>query len=549
MNKTWMLLLSLVLPLNVLAQSGKISIAPYLQNNEGVISSQYHNTLNLQFQLKEFLTKEISYAQSSEKFVELTHSVLNLTSDIGGPRQPFKAITVIGTPQSIDVNINPGHPVELQQTVLVPYLAEGCRCDEDHVQKFIFNQAKYSQKSRVEKFYDIQYLGKYRGTDVSRIVLYPVQMDYSKRVVTVYPEMSVDISNQEKNVQLTLHDERYQNSNYDLLVVTPSKFVTALTSWINFKNNNGTRVKVITVDGFENNLPELAKIFKSEYDLYHYRYSIIVGADTVIGNYKVPTSGGQTPSDYPFYLMDNNDMIPDVHYARLVATTDADIINQTKKWMDYEKTTFPSTEILRAIGIASNEGYSPSDNEYVKAIETEIKKHQETVFSHFYQNDVNSNATKINEAFNQGASWMTYMGHGSGTSWASTNVEYKVSHVPLINNARNFKPILIDVACQNGILKNGYLGERFSNSVDGSGNPIGTAMYYGGTVNISWHPPAIMARGMIQEMYLQNLTNLGDVILSGHLHLMNNYSSMDAVKDNFEWYHLFGDPSVKVRLQ
>ena len=105
------------------------------------------------------------------------------------------------------------------------------------------------------------------------------------------------------------------------------------------------------------------------------------------------------------------------------------------------------------------------------------------------------------------------------------------------------QPVVIDVACQNGILKKGYLGETFMNAVDSRGDSIGAAMYLGGSVNISWHPPAIMARGIVKRVIEQKLATIGDAYLAGQLYLLENHTDVEAVRDNFEWYHLFGEPS------
>ena len=55
-----------------------------------------------------------------------------------------------------------------------------------------------------------------------------------------------------------------------------------------------------------------------------------------------------------------------------------------------------------------------------------------------------------------------------------------------------------------------------------------------------------MARGMVKKAVAQNLTVIGDVLLAGQLYLMENYTNLEQVRDNFEWYHLFGEPSSQV---
>jgi hypothetical protein len=106
------------------------------------------------------------------------------------------------------------------------------------------------------------------------------------------------------------------------------------------------------------------------------------------------------------------------------------------------------------------------------------------------------------------------------------------------------KPIIIDVACQNGRLISGNLGSNFMKT-DGA-NEFGAAAYYGGSVNISWHPPAIMARGIAFEQTAKKFHHLGEALLAGQLYLAANWTNQAEIIDNFEWYHLQGDPGMNI---
>ena len=80
-----------------------------------------------------------------------------------------------------------------------------------------------------------------------------------------------------------------------------------------------------------------------------------------------------------------------------------------------------------------------------------------------------------------------------------------------------------------------------SNNVHWTPDPV-----EGGTVNISWHPPALMARGMAFEHAAKNFQHLGEAILAGQLYLTANWNNQSDVVDNYEWYSLQGDPSMNI---
>ncbi len=110
--------------------------------------------------------------------------------------------------------------------------------------------------------------------------------------------------------------------------------------------------------------------------------------------------------------------------------------------------------------------------------------------------------------------------------------------------------MIIDVACMNGVIQEGYLGSTFmKTATNGEQNPFGVAAYYGGTVNISWHPPAVMATGIASEHLSKKFKHLGEALLAGQLYLAGKWNNQADVIDNFEWYHLQGDPGMNIQFQ
>lgn len=468
----------------------------------------------------------------------LTEENISFSQTVGEAQLPFKSIVVAGTPEEIEVTIDAKQAVEVA-VLSAPAQPEDCRCATNKAK--VWAPLKNSNR---QSLYSVDYLGTFRGQNLSRVTLYAAAANVEKGTTSFYPSLEAQIRSQ-GSLNSLYSDE--QNSEYDYLIVSPQSLLDGLVDFVAYKTQSGLKVKVVALEEIGADVDKLTAFFKSEYVAANYKYALIVGTDTLVPNHKVDTSGSsRTPSDYPYFLMDTRDMIPDVQYGRVVASTVEQVKRQTKKWTTYQDHNSEAAHYLKMIGIASNEGDAPSDDAYVKEIEKDLNAAFGTTASHFYQDDATSKPSFINEAFNKGTSYLVYLGHGSGTSWASTGTDYTVSSVKQMNNASVLQPIIIDVACQNGILKNGYLGETFLNAVNAQGEAIGAAMYYGGSVNISWHPPAIMAKGMVKETIAQNLDKMGDALLAGHIYLMENYTDIESVEDNFEWYHLFGDPSAPI---
>lgn len=473
------------------------------------------------------------------QFMDMKASNINFSQNVGTPSLPFKSIVVAGTPAEIEVTVDRGQAVEVAM-ISSPSQEEDCRCEVKKAKSFAFNKSA-SQISKVE------YLGKYRGQDLSRVTFMPAQTDFANGVTRFYPNLKATVASAKSLSEVFAAETE---SDYDYLIVTPAALLDGLTEFVNYKVHEGHRVKTVKVEDIGNDVKKLDAFFKAEYKANAFKHVLIVGTDSLVVNNKVNTSGSySTPSDYPYFLMDSNDMIPDAHYGRLVATTVQEVARQAKKWISYSEHTSDASQYLKMIGIASNEGSNPSDEEYVTSIEGDMNKAYSTSTTHFAQNSATSRPDQINAAFNLGAAYTVYVGHGSGTSWGSTGVSYSNTHIKQLQNSKVLQPVIIDVACQNGTLRKGYFGETWLNATNAQGEAIGASMYYGGSVNISWNPPAIMAQGMIKKAASLGLDKVGDVLLAGQVYLLENYTGTEEVRDNFEWYHFFGDTSAPFQVK
>ena len=58
-----------------------------------------------------------------------------------------------------------------------------------------------------------------------------------------------------------------------------------------------------------------------------------------------------------------------------------------------------------------------------------------------------------------------------------------------------------------------------------------------------------MSAGAHRIYAAQKLKHLGEILMAGHLFLIKNYSGLSEIKENFDWYHLQGDPSLLMKLK
>ena len=457
------------------------------------------------------------------------------TKEVGAPELPVQSWLLVGTPADLSIRLNVKKEEVLKGLRPYPVQPQTCRCEVKKAE-FQFSLQNYEKS---QSPYTLTYLGAFRGTPITRLDVSLGEYDASRDQVVLQTEVDVQWSSQEFKFRA--------GDNKDYLLIVPSQFMDGITDFVQWKESQGFNVYVEKLLTPANDVNALSALIKKYYQEKGVDFVMLFGDETTIPMFKVDTSGSySTPSDLKYFTMDGaDDHIPDMFYSRISANNAAQVRAQLAKTIEFEQRSFQSNEGLkRIVGIASNEGSSPSDADYIKAIDDQFKNTMGAEVTYLWQNDsANSNPTNLNNKLNQGAFWLTYIGHGSGTSWPSMNIAYSVTNVKALNNKPSVKPIIIDVACQNGRLTQNNLGSNFMKA---EGNDFGAVAYYGGTVNISWHPPAVMARGIAIEHMKNNFKHLGEALLAGQLYLAANNNNSEDVIDNMEWYHLQGDPGLNI---
>lgn len=468
-------------------------------------------------------------------FANVSVEGLESSKTVGAPELPVKSYLLQGTPEEITVALNVRSQQVLENVRPFPTQEQDCRC-EVAKKPFAFSQEKYEQSQAP---YTLTYVGAFRGTPITRLDVNLASYDASSNSVTL-----------NSNVEIATNavDYSFDRGDYkDYLIIVPDALAAGVDEFVAYKAARGFNVEVEKILSPASELSALTSLVKKHYEKGA-DFVIIVGDDRAVPMSKLQTSGSyQTPSDLPLYTMDGaGDYVPDMFSSRIIASSADQVKAQLAKAIDYEARVLSGnvSGLGKVIGVASNEGSAPSDKEYVQAVNKEFMKLGVGELF-LYQNDTKSNPTTLNNQFNEGSFWMTYLGHGSGTSWPSFNVSYYQTEFAKVRNKNVAKPVIIDVACMNGRLQETYLGAV---SMKVQGEAFGAAAYFGGTVNISWHPPAVMARGIAIEHQAKRFNHIGEAILAGQLYLTANWTNQVDVVDNYEWYHLQGDPGMLIKF-
>ncbi len=515
----------------------------------GEVVEKIHSeqTIKVKFLIPSFNSEEDkTYGILSDEFNSVEIDGLENTKEVSRPSLPYHSFIVKGVPSDFKIKLIKGKAFTVKGLKPTPARELPCRCAKDKNLDPNINILKYEEGRGL---YKIEYLGDFRGEKLSKVTVSPAKYRNSK--FEMYPELEFSLT-RVKGGGINFNSSEVGkeiSSNKNYLMVSASHLVNATNELANYKRSQGFKVKVVDLKTIGKTSEKLKSFLHEEYRRNGYNFALLIGhEETMPTEYKSTSSDAETPSDTSYFTMGGSeDIIPDVFYGRIVADTEKDVLNQLKKIKEYDSKSYSVNRGRNHfVGIASDEGSNPSDVEYMEGFYAEFKDVFGTKSSLYFQENSNSNSRNINKALNEGANWLSYIGHGSGDSWSSVNRgDYNSGHIKDLNPGI-VKPVIIDVACQNGRFSyEGRLGERFMNETK-NGEPIGAVAYYGGSVDISWHPPAVMAKGINQAIAKDGFNTLGEALLKGQIHLLETYDDREAAEENLVWYHLFGDPSMKV---
>jgi hypothetical protein len=143
------------------------------------------------------------------------------------------------------------------------------------------------------------------------------------------------------------------------------------------------------------------------------------------------------------------------------------------------------------------------------------------------------------DAIKKGRTIINYSGHGANTYWAGPVITQE--------NVRSLKsttyPFVISNACITGDFRE---EEAFAETWIRHEN--GAIMFLGSLDLTYWDEDDIFEKRMFDGIFTQNKENFGEISDFGLAETWRYYGGEGKSKYYRETYHLFGDPSLKIRL-
>ncbi|MCX6305071.1 MAG: C25 family cysteine peptidase [Bacteroidetes bacterium] len=342
----------------------------------------------------------------------------------------------------------------------------------------------------------------------------------------------------------------------NLLVICYGPFMSAMQPYVNWKLAEGYHTEMINKDSAGSTAAQIKTFIAGYYNTHGLTHVLLVGDGA-----QVPTNTGGNlggPSDNAYGYIVGNDHYSDVFVGRFSAENTAQVQTQVQRTLEYEQNPqfLADDWYSTVIGIGSDQGPG-DDNEYdyqhIRNQQTQLLGYKYTMNPELFDgsqggNDAPGNPTPPTVAteVNAGASLILYTGHGSNTSWGTSN--FSNTNVNQLTNTGKL-PFVWSVACVNGNFTAGTcFAEAWLRASQG-GQPTGAIAFLGSTINQSWNSPMEGQDAMTNILIESDSNNIrrtfAGLSINGCMKMIDSYGTDGA--NMADTWTVFGDPTIMVR--
>jgi hypothetical protein len=346
----------------------------------------------------------------------------------------------------------------------------------------------------------------------------------------------------------------------DYVVIGPRRFLHVADPLIQHRQAQGLKALAVPLEdiyaefGFGEERPEAIRDFLSH--AFHnwrepsVRYVLLLGdatydykdyLETGVKNH-VPPLMLETPylwtsSDPAYASVNGDDLLPDLAIGRLPAATEDELRTMVNKVLAYERGRVELTSSIVLVTDDADLGGN-FDASAAELASTVLGSYGVQRIS-LSRLGVGATRTGILDAFNDGASLMSYIGHGGIHLWAGEDI-FNTDQVSLLS-MQSQQPLVLTVNCLNGYFHFPYFNSLAEGllKADGKGaiaafSPSGLGL---NEVSHRFH------KAVIQELMDGTHERLGDVVLAAQ----ERFATGGNPPELLSIYHLLGDPALRLK--
>ena len=345
----------------------------------------------------------------------------------------------------------------------------------------------------------------------------------------------------------------------DYVVIGPRAFLQAATELVEHRRGEGLTVAAVPVEdiyaefGFGEPTPESIGEFISY--AYHRwrspspRYVVLVGDATydpkdiygtgVLNHVPSPivkTSYLWTSSDPSYARVNGEDVLPDLALGRLPAATVAQVRVLVEKILEYETgdTTLEGPVFL----ITDNPDFAGDFDADARELASGVLSTRNPQRISLAELGTTATRSAIVQAFDEGSSLVSYMGHGGIHLWANENL-LNIWQVDTLA-AQSQQPLLLTMNCLNGYFHFPFFDSLSEALVKAEDRGAIAAFSPSG---LSLNEPAHRYHeALVRELFEGGHQRLGDAVLAAQ----SAYADTGGFPELLSIYHLLGDPALNL---
>lgn len=413
--------------------------------------------------------------------------------------------------------------------------------------KMVGTRYKYSTKSKKSSLpstYSIKKYGSVNGRKQFSVTLYPVSFDAAQETLSVERSYSIEV---------TKTKEAPRNNNGLLFVVGEQfKNSASLTSYEQLKKTQGFEVSRLNAGKMT---PEQIRsaIQAQSKKSKNLSYVIVIGDEDDVPAKESLTISGVT--DHYYACIDTEDydsdiLTPDLMVGRFSVSNEGELAAVIRKYSLYMSGNFRTLDWLNNVSfLATDDRYTVAEGSHNYAIDTYTQKKGYTgIFpvarqaggDKLYAITYRAGNSEVMDAISAGRSIVDYSGHGATTYWDAPQVDQ--------SDVRSLKssglPFVISNACITGDFR---VDESFAETWQR--HEWGAVMFWGSMDSTYWDEDDILEKAMFDGIFRGKKLVFGSITHYALGEMAKHYGGENRSKYYWETYHMFGDPSMSLRVR
>ena len=396
--------------------------------------------------------------------------------------------------------------------------------------------------------FEITPAGSVRGHNQFMVTLNPVEYVGSENTLKIARSFSVSVK------EIASAKETSAQPGIAFVVGDRFKNSPSLKKYIDLKKSSGFNTYVINTAPkvkAEAVRSDLQKLFKAQKDL---QFAIIVGDASDVPGKSSNIINGLT--DHYFSAIDtsdyNKDMNgPDIAVGRIAVANEDQLAAVLRKYTRYINGDFKTTNWLSSASfLATNDQWELAEGTHNYAIDTYTsQKGYEGNFpapkqvggDKLYAITNRAENSDVMNSISKGRSIINYSGHGANTYWDAPRVDQ--GDVSSLDKTTSSLPFVISNACVTADYR---VDESFAETWQRS--EWGAITYWGSMDSSYWDEDDILERRMYDGIFTQKKLNFGEITDYALSEVWKHYGGKNRSAYYWETYHVFGDPSINLRI-